>query len=161
MGPGTCRRLCPGRRGYDLVLRLARLCLSAGVLLSTAHCTRGPLAPSCDRQTGTILDVGNIISAGATSGYTVTSPRASNLIMVLTWQDTAAALAIRATLTACGDHVGCQVGSVLTAFATGPGSLRLTVDGTRGKQYQVEVTGDAAREQSFTLLVTFDTGACT
>jgi hypothetical protein len=91
----------------------------------------------------------------------VASPRHSNLIMTLTWPDTAAALGLRATIVACGEHVGCQVGLVTPATPSASGSLRLLVDGTRGKRYAIEVLGDATREQSFTLRVTFDTGTCT
>jgi hypothetical protein len=124
-------------------------------------CTGGPLAPQCDRETGTVLEAGATVGAGATAQYDVISPRHSNLIMVLTWPDPSATLALRATMTACGEHVGCQVGLVTSSMSAGPGSVRLLVDGTRGKRYVVDVIGDATRDQSFTLRVTFDTGICT
>jgi hypothetical protein len=134
--------------------------LSVG-LVSCAGCAGGPFAPSCDRQTGTVLDVASSLAAVATIEYAVTSPRHSNLIVHLTWSDVSATLGLRATLTGCGDHVGCQIGLASNATGPGRGDLRLTVDGTRGKQSRIDVTGDAAREQSFTLRVTFDTGTCT
>jgi hypothetical protein len=62
---------------------------------------------------------------------------------------------------ACGEHVGCQVGLTTPGMPVGSGIVRLLVDGTRGKRYTVDVIGDGAREQSFTLRVTFDTGTCT
>lgn len=143
------------------MLRAVRLLLVLAALPFIADCTGGPLGPQCERETGTVLDTAASVRAGATVGYDVTSPRHSNLIMVLTWPDPSATLGLRATMTACGEHVGCQLGLVTLAVPAGAGSVRLLVDGTRGKQYVVDVIGDAARQQSFTLRVTFDTGICT
>jgi hypothetical protein len=130
------------------------------LMLVVSGC-RGPLAPSCNRQTGSVLDTGGTIAAAGTAAHSVASPRHSNLVMVLTWPDHSAALALRATLTACGDHAGCVVGLVSPGTGSAPGTMRLTVDGTRGKRYLVEVIGDAAREEAYTLRVNFDTGSCT
>ena len=37
----------------------------------------------------------------------------------------------------------------------------LEVDGSRGKQYRIDVLGDPNQEQMFALSVTYDTGTCT
>lgn len=138
-----------------------RILLALVALPFSASCTGGPLAPQCDRETGTVLDTAGSVIAGAAANYDVTSPRHSNLTMVLTWPDPSATLALRATVTACGEHAGCQLGLVTPAMPAGPVSVQLLVDGTRGKRYAVDVIGDATREQNFTLRVTFDTGICT
>lgn len=143
------------------MLRLAAVGIAAFLC---ACCAGGPLAPGCDRETGTVFEAGATVRAGGTSTFEVTSPRHSNLIMVIAWPDPSATLALRATMIACGEHEGCQVGLVtpaVPAIPPVPGTLRLLVDGTRGKRYAVDVLGDTTREQSFTLRVTFDTGICT
>ena len=126
-----------------------------------AGCSGGPLAPGCERETGTVFETSGTAAAGGSVRYEVASPRHSNLIMTLGWPDAAATLALRATIIGCGEHTGCQIGLTTPAVPAGAASLRLLVDGTRGKRYSVDVVGDAAREQSFTLRVTFDTGTCT
>jgi hypothetical protein len=108
-----------------------------------------------------VFETSATATAGGTVRYEIESPRHSNLIMTLSWPDAAATIALRATIVACGEHVGCQVGLVTPATPAASGSLRLLVDGTRGKRYEVDVVGDTAREQSFTLRVTFDAGTCT
>lgn len=143
------------------MLRSIRPVLLPAALLVTVGCNGGPLTPQCDRETGTVLEASAAVGAGATAQYDVISPRHSNLIMVLTWPDSSATLALRATMTGCGEHVGCQVGLVTPSTPAGSGSVRLLVDGTRGKRYVVDVIGDATRAQSFTLRVTFDSGICT
>jgi hypothetical protein len=135
--------------------------LLPAVLLATVGCSGGPLAPGCERETGTVFETTAAVAAGGAAGYEVASPRHSNLIMTLTWLDPAATLGLRATIIGCGEHAGCQIGLTTPAVAAGPERLRLLVDGTRGKRYTVDVVGDAAREQSFTLRVIFDTGICT
>ncbi|HEX2340642.1 MAG TPA: hypothetical protein VHI98_09195 [Vicinamibacterales bacterium] len=139
--------------------RTAAIFLPAALL--AAGCAGGPLAPGCERETGTVFETHSTVAAGGSAGYEVASPRHSNLIMTLTWTDPGAALALRATIIGCGEHTGCQIGLTTPAVPAGPEGLRLLVDGTRGKRYAVDVVGDAAREQSFTLRVTFDTGTCT
>lgn len=143
---------------------MPRSCVCAAAAIAailSIRCTGGPLAPGCERETGTVFETGATIPSGGSTSYEVASPRHSNLIMTLTWPDAAATLGLRATIIACGEHVGCQIGLTTPAVPAGSGSLRLLVDGTRGKRYAVDVVGDAAREQSFTLRVTFDTGTCT
>jgi hypothetical protein len=138
---------------------LALTLLPAALL--TAGCSGGPLAPGCERETGTVFETTATVAAGGTARYDVASPRHSNLIMTLTWLDPAATPGLRATIIGCGEHVGCQIGLTTPSVPAGPERLRLLVDGTRGKRYTVDVIGDATREQSFTLRVIFDTGICT
>ena len=38
---------------------------------------------------------------------------------------------------------------------------QLEVDGTRGKQYRIDVLGDPNLAQMFAIRVTYDTGICT
>ena len=137
------------------------LALSLLVLVPGA-CTSGPLAPSCDRRTGPLLPetVGSV-SAGGTVSYEVTSPINSNLRITMTWSNRNVDLGLRAMILDCGVHSGCQIGFTSTAPGTQPAIRQLAVDGSRGKQYRIDVLGDASQDQSFTIGVTYDTGTCT
>ena len=105
------------------------------------------------------------VSAGGVSTYSVISPKSSNLLMRLTWTDTATTLGLRATITDCGGHLGCTMDMVTPPFGPGgpspvplpwPAGLRaMLVDGWKGKTYRVEVTGDPGRDVSFVLAVTY------
>ena len=119
--------------------------------------------PSCRDESGAVLDVTGQVGAGGVASYSVTSSRNSNLILRLTWPDTAATLAMRATITACGTHTGCSMISSVPSFGPGgssptpqpwpPGLREMQVDGSKGKSYHIEVAGDAARDATFTLTV--------
>jgi hypothetical protein len=131
------------------------------VSISSA-CTSGPLVPSCDRRTGPVMpDTVGIVAAGGTVSYEVTSPTNSNLRITVTWSNPSVDLRLRATIGACGVHTGCQIGLAVTAPGTQPMIRQLSVDGSRGKQYRIDVLGDPSQDQSFTIGVIYDTGTCT
>ena len=131
------------------------------VLMSSA-CTSGPLAPSCDRRVGPVLpDTAGIVAASGTASYEVTSPINSNLRITMTWTNPDAQLGLRATILACGAHVGCQVGLTSAGSGARPMVRELQVDGSRGKQYRIDVLGDPSQDQSFIIAVSYDTGICT
>ena len=137
------------------------LALWSLVLISSA-CTSGPLAPSCDRRTGPVIpDTVGVVAAGRAVSYEVTSPTNSNLRIRVTWSNPNVDLRLRAAILACGVHVGCQVGFTSTATETQPMIRELSVDGSSGKQYRIDVLGDPSQDQSFTIGVTYDTGTCT
>jgi len=138
---------------------MVQLCLLVSI---SGACTSSPLAPSCDRQTGPVMpDAVGIVAAGGNVSYEVTSPINSNLRVRLTWNTPSADLQLHATIVACGAHVGCHVGLTSEAPATPPMIRELSVDGSRGKQYRIDVLGDPNQGQSFTIGVTYDTGTCT
>jgi hypothetical protein len=120
--------------------------------LTGAAC--GILAPSCKDERGTVADVSGVVLAQMTALETVVSPKNSNLVMQLTWQDPSATLQLRATIIDCGIHTGCQM-TASTGTAAGPNGRSLQVDGSRGKAYRVEVVGDADAPQMYRLLVTY------
>lgn len=109
------------------------------------------------REMGTVTDVsGTVECCAAVNSYIVTSPRHSNLIIILTWGDPTADLSLRVT------EVGCTgLCEVRSNNPLGTTTEELHVDGTRGKQWNVAVVGDARKAQQFRLLVTYDTGTCT
>ena len=133
------------------------------IALLTAGC--GLVGPSCNDESGAVLHAAGEVSAGGVTSYTVVSPKDSNLVLRLTWPDTVSTLGMRATITACGGHVGCQQLTSTPPFGPGgsspvplpwpPGLREMRVDGWRGKTYRVEVTGDDVRAATFTLDVTY------
>ncbi len=129
-------------------------------LLTLSACTSGPLAPSCDRQTGSLIDAVGTVAPTATVSYEVVSPTNSNLLITLSWSAITAELGLQATILACGVHAGCDIGTTLTA-RTQPMMRQLEVDGSLGKRYRIDVLGDPNQEQDFTIRVTYDTGICT
>jgi hypothetical protein len=138
-------------------------CVIVGLALTSGGC--GLVGPSCVDEDVTFMNVNGSVTAGASATYNVVSPKNSNLLMRLTWPDTAATLGLRATLTACGDHVGCRMDTFTPTFGPGgpspipqpwPAGLReMLVDGSKGKTYRVEITTESEREVSFTLQVTY------
>ena len=132
------------------------------VLWTLSACNSGPLAPGCnDRQTGTLIDALGTVAAGATVSYEVTSSLSSNLFVAVLWSDAAVDLGLQVTTLACGLHVGCGVGDTLTARRTAQPTREMQLDGSLGKRYRIDVLGDVAQEQAFTIRVTFATGICT
>ena len=129
-------------------------------LLTLEACTSGPFAPGCDRQTGILLDATATVAATATVSYDVTSPVNSNLLITLTWTTITAELGLQATVVACGVQADCEIGATLTARAQ-PTMRQLELDGSRGKQYRIDILGDPNREQEFSIRATYDTGICT
>ena len=129
-------------------------------LLTLGACTSGPFAPGCDRRTGALIDATATVAATATVSYDVTSPVNSNLFVTLTWTTIAAELGLQATVLACGVQAGCEIGAILTARAQ-PTMRQLEVDGSRGKQYRIDVLGDPNQQQVFAIRVTYDNGVCT
>jgi hypothetical protein len=125
----------------------------------------GLVGPSCTDEDGGVLNVNADVVAGGTATYTVISPTNSNLLMRLTWPDAAAALGLRATITACGGHVGCRMDTAVPPFGPGgsspvplpwpPGLREMLVDGWKGKTYAIEVTNSGERGASFALQVTY------
>ncbi len=141
---------------------MARLLVLWVVMLLSGACAPGPLAPGCARRTGPVIpDMAGLVAAGGVASYEVTSPVNSNLHVTLTWADADVQLGLQATILACGVHVGCQIGFTVAPFEPPPLLRRLTVDGSRGKRYRIDVAGDPARDQRLQLSVTYDTGTCT
>lgn len=106
-------------------------------------------------------DTVGIVAAGRTVSYEVTSPTNSNLRITVTWSNPNVDLRLRATIVACGVHTGCQIGLAVTATGAQATIRQLSVDGSRGKQYRIDVLGDPSQDQSFTIGVSYDTGGCT
>ena len=131
----------------------------------TGHLGCGIIGPSCNDESGTVLTVNEEVHARAEKFYDVVSPKHSNLVMRLTWTDPTAELQVRATITNCGEHVGCSMDTIRPSFGPGgsspvpqpwPNGVReMEVDGTRGKTWRIAVTGDSVRDASFTLAVSY------
>jgi hypothetical protein len=125
----------------------------------------GLTGPSCTDEDVAFLNVSGHIAAGVSASYTVVSPKSSNLVMRLTWPDPTATLDLRATITACGGHVGCSMDTFRPSFGPGgsspvpqpwpPGVREMVVDGWQGKTYRVEIATDSERDVNFTLQVTY------
>lgn len=123
------------------------------------------LTSPCHAESGAVLDVTTDVQPDAVREFTVVSPKNSNLSIRLTWPDTAATLDVRATITDCGEHAGCQMNTSKPAFGPGgsspvpqpwpPGLREMLVDGTKGKTYRIEIVGDPARATMFTLNVRY------
>jgi hypothetical protein len=138
-------------------------CLAVSLAVTQSGC--GLAAPSCTDESGDVLSVAGQVAARGAATYTVVSPKHSNLHFRLTWPDAAATLALSATIIACGGHTGCQMITSTPAFGPGgsspvpqpwPAGLReMSVDGTSGKTYRVEITSDAEQEAPFALQVTY------
>jgi hypothetical protein len=139
----------------------------AVVLAAAANLGCGIVGPSCTDETGVVLDRTGEVRAGDTAPFDVTSPKHSNLRIRLTWPETTATLAVRATIINCGEHAGCQMDTVITPpFGPGgpsptpqpwpPGVREMLVDGTRGKTWRIELSGDPMRDASFRLSVQYD-----
>jgi hypothetical protein len=154
-------RAFPGMKTPGSLLRAG--CVAVSLAVATGGC--GLIGPSCTDESGAVLNVSGQVGNGRTATYTVTSPKSSNLLMRLTWPDTAETLGLRATITACGGHTGCQMNSVTPSFGPGgsspvpqpwpPGLREMLVDGWKGKTYLIEVTSGGDREASFALAVTY------
>jgi hypothetical protein len=144
-------------------MRMSVLVVAAVVIAGSAGC--GIIGPSCTDETGLLLNVNAAAPAGTERFFEVISPKHSNLVMRLTWADPDAELAMNSTIIDCGGHVGCSKITVGTPFGPGgsspapqpwPTGLReMEVDGWRGKTWRIAVTGDAARDASFTLAVSY------
>jgi hypothetical protein len=149
---------------------LKRVPMNTGVCVVVAFALAGNLAcgiigPSCNDETGAVLTANEEVRASAERFFDVVSPKHSNLVMRLTWTDPNAELALRATITNCGDHVGCSMDTAVPSFGPGgsnpvpqpwPKGLReMEVDGMRGKTWRVAVSGDPARDASFALAVSY------
>ena len=125
----------------------------------------GLVGPSCRDKTGEVFTMEAQVPAGGVAAYTVVSPKSENLVMRLTWPETAATLTLRATITDCGGHTGCSKTTVTPPFGPGgpspvpqpwpPGVRDMQVDGWRGKTYRVEVAGDQVLDATFKLHVTY------
>ena len=142
---------------------IGRVILIAALTVPGLGC--GLVGPSCRDETGDVLATNGHVTAGDVTSFTVTSPKSSNLVMRLTWSDTAATLGFRATITDCGGHTGCSMTTVTPPFGPGgsspvpqpwpPGLREMLVDGWRGKTYRVEIVGDPERDATFTLHVVY------
>lgn len=114
----------------------------------------GILGPSCKDEHGTVVDVSRVVQPQMSTIETVVSPKNSNLVMELTWQDPAANLQLHATIVDCGIHTGCQM-TASTGGLAGLNHRSLLVDGSRGKTYRIEIVGDPVVAQPYRLLVTY------
>ena len=146
----------------------ARSLLRAVILLVSVSLTQtgcNLVGPSCNDEDGAVLDVSGDVPAGGTVSHTVVSPKSSNLVMRLQWPETAVTLGLRATITACGGHPGCQMISTTPPFGPGdsspvpqpwpPGLREMEVDGWEGKTYRVDVTNESDRAARYTLQVSY------
>jgi hypothetical protein len=142
---------------------IGRVILIAALTAPGLGC--GLVGPSCRDETGDVFATNGHVTAGGVASFTVTSPKSSNLVMRLTWPETAATLGFRATITDCGGHTGCAMTTVTPPFGPGgpdpvpppwpPGLREMLVDGWRGKTYRVEIVGDPERDITFTLSVVY------
>ena len=133
--------------------------------LVLANVACGIVGPSCTDERGAVLNVNGQVAPGRVTSYSVTSPKNSNLIMRLTWTDTSATLGLSATITNCGEHTGCSMDAITPPFGPGgsspvplpwPAGVReMLGDGSKGKTYRVEITGDSERDASFALDVRY------
>ena len=138
-------------------------CFTAVMTVASAGC--GIIGPTCTDETGAVLDVSGSARESQIVTYNVISPKNSNLLMRLTWPDTAATLRLSATTTACGTHPGCRMDTLLPTFGPGgpspipqpwpPGLREMQVDGSKGKTYRVEIASDSLRDVNFALKVTY------
>jgi hypothetical protein len=140
------------------------LCLPfAGLLAALGACNI--VGPSCRDVTGPVFNVTAQVPPDEVASYIIASPKNSNLVMRLTWPDTAATLGFKATIIDCGGHTGCVMTTVTPSFGPGgsspvpqpwpPGLREMQVDGWKGKTYRVDITGDSAREATFTINVSY------
>ena len=126
---------------------------------------RGLLGPSCTDESGGVLRTEGVVQMDRTSTHTVVSPKSSNLLVRLTWSDMQATLGVSATITACGGHTGCAMATATPPPGPGgssqvpqpwpPGVREMLVDGSRGKTYRIDITGDPTRDATFALTVTY------
>lgn len=146
----------------DLTRALAVLvCATA-----TSVCSPSILGPSCRDEQGTVLIESGSVPARDMVAYTLISPKSSNLIMRLTWDQLDATLGLSATIIDCGGHTGCLKGTITPPFGPGgpsptplpwpPGVREMEVDGWKDKTYRVEIAGDSLRDASFRLSVVYD-----
>jgi hypothetical protein len=148
----------------DYTSRFGPVCLAA--ILAVAQTGCGLVGPSCTDEEGTVLSATGQVAAGSAATYSVVSPKSSNLVMRLTWPDTETTLGLRATITDCGGHTGCQMLTTTPPFGPGgsspvpqpwpPGVREMLVDGWKGKTYRVEVTNDGERDAQFVLQVSYN-----
>jgi hypothetical protein len=151
-------------RRYWMARRATWGLVSIAALLLNVSC-RGVLGPSCTDESAEVFRAGGAVRPGETRSYTVVSPTSSNLVMRLTWTDASTTLAMSATITDCGIHAGCVMTTVTPPPGPGgsspvplpwpPGVREMLVDGSRGKAWRIDITGDAATDASFTLVVTY------
>ena len=144
-------------------MRMSSLVVAVLVVAGSFGC--GIIGPSCMDETGLLLNANADAAAGTETFFEVVSPKHSNLVMRLTWTDPGTELAMKATIIDCGGHVGCSKVTVGTPFGPGgsspvpqpwPTGLReMEVDGWRGKTWRIAVTGDTARDATFTLAVSY------
>ena len=133
---------------------------------ATSFCSPSILGPSCRDEQGPVLNVAGLVTAHDTVAYTVVSPKSSNLIIRLTWDQFDATLGLSATITDCGGHTGCTKLTSTPPFGPGgpsptplpwpPGVREMLVDGWEGKTYRVEIAGDSLRDASFRLSIVYD-----
>jgi hypothetical protein len=121
-----------------------------------------PFGPGCREESEPVLDLSGSVPTQGTvvHMYTVTWSQSSNLGIVLSWpwSDPRANLQLRATVTDCGEHVGC---AMISRTATTTGLINqvtfmfeasLLVDATKGKTWRVEVLGDPVKDQPYRLV---------
>lgn len=135
----------------------ARFLVAGFVALSQSAC--GIIGPSCVELDDVLMTTTAQVDAGATRSFEVVSAQHSNLLMRLSWSN-GAVLGMRATITSCGDHLGCLMDTLVPTFGPGgpsptpqpwpTGTLEIEGDGTRGKAYRIDIIGDPARAAEFT-----------
>ena len=120
--------------------------------------------PDLHRRDRSVLDISGNARESQIATYNVISPKNSNLLMRLTWPDTAATLRLSATITACGTHPGCRMDTLLPTFGPGgpspipqpwPPGLREMRVTNRREEHRVEIASDSLRDANFALNVTY------
>jgi hypothetical protein len=96
----------------------ARLLLTGSVAVSQSAC--GIIGPSCVDLDEILMTTTAKVDAGEIRSFDVVSAQHSNLLMRLSWSDYSAALGMRATITSCGHHVGCQMVPLVPTFGPDP-----------------------------------------
>ena len=145
---------------------LARVLAMLVSATATSFCSPSILGPSCRDEQGPVLNVAGTVTTHDTAAYTVVSPKSSNLVMRLTWDQLDATLGLSATIIDCGGHTGCLKTTVTPPFGPGgpsptplpwpPGVREMEVDGWKDKTYRVEIAGDSLRDATFRLSVVYD-----
>jgi hypothetical protein len=140
-----------------------RRLLTGFMALTQSAC--GIIGPSCVDLDEVLMTTIAQVEAGASRSFDVISAQHSNLVMRLSWSDHGAVLGMRASMTSCGEHLGCLMDTLVPSFGPGgpsptpqpwpAGTLEIQGDGTRGKAYRIDIIGDPARAAEFTLQVNY------
>jgi hypothetical protein len=140
-------------------------------VMATSACAPSILRPSCVNERAPVLTITGLAMSQETLSYTVVSPKSSNLMIRLTWDQLETTLSLSATIINCGGHTGCAMGTITPPFGPGgpsptplpwpPGVREMEVDGWKDKTYRIEISSDPVRDTSFTLSVVYNISCAT